>query len=85
MSDPQPAEPEALLSLAHVCARTALAKSSIYRMVARGDFPTQVQVLPGRTAWLASEVAAWISSRPRVDGSHARRVDILHHAVERAS
>ena len=59
------AEPETILRLSDVCARTGLGKTSIYRLISSGDFPTQVQITPGARGWFASEVTAWIMSRPR--------------------
>jgi prophage regulatory protein len=51
-------------SLKAVVAKTGLSRSSIYAYVARGIFPRQRRLGPRRIAWLASEVRAWITSRP---------------------
>jgi prophage regulatory protein len=56
---------EELWSLKVVMARTGLSRSTIYSYVADGNFPTQRRLGPRRIAWLASEVNAWIASRPR--------------------
>ena len=40
--------------------------ASIYRYMARNLFPAQRRIGPGRVAWLASEVLAWVESRPRL-------------------
>ena len=53
-----------LWSFKAVVAKTGLSRSSIYGYVARGIFPRQRHIGPRRVAWLASEVRAWIASRP---------------------
>jgi prophage regulatory protein len=62
----RPASPvdEQLWSLKTVLARTALSRSSIYSYVEQGLFPRQRRLGPRRVGWLASEVRAWIASRP---------------------
>jgi prophage regulatory protein len=47
-----------------VVAKTGLSRSSIYAYVARGIFPRQRRLGPRRVGWLASEVRAWMASRP---------------------
>lgn len=48
--------------IASVCARTGLSRSSLYRLIRAGDFPSPVP-LAGRTrAWDAAAVDAWISA-----------------------
>jgi len=59
----QPRDDE-LWSLQIVIAKTGLSRSSIYDFIARGIFPRQRRLGPRRVAWLASEVRAWIASRP---------------------
>lgn len=53
-----------LWSLRAVIAKTGLSRSSIYAYVDRGIFPRQRHLGPRRVGWLASEVRAWIASRP---------------------
>jgi prophage regulatory protein len=45
--------------------KTGLSRSTIYSYVAIGYFPRQRQLGPRRIAWLASEVTAWIATRPK--------------------
>lgn len=40
-----------------------LSNVTIWRLEKNGQFPKRRQVSPGRVAWLASEVDAWIESR----------------------
>jgi prophage regulatory protein len=55
-----------LWSIRTVTARTGLSRSTIYDYVSRDLFPAQRQLGPRRIAWLASEVRAWIASRPQL-------------------
>ncbi len=57
---------EELWSIRTITARTGLSRSTIYDYVSRGLFPAQRQLGPRRVAWLASEVRAWIASRPKL-------------------
>ena len=69
---------ETILRIADVTTRTGLGKSTIYRFVTAGTFPHPIQISAGATGWLASEVAEWIRSRPRVPTTtegQARGVD----------
>jgi prophage regulatory protein len=52
-------------SLGTVVLKTGLSRASIYRYAARNLFPARRRIGPGRVAWLASEVLAWMESRPR--------------------
>lgn len=53
---------ETLLPLRAVLDRTSLSRSSVYRFMACGTFPSPV-ALGTRKAWLESEVAEWIDAR----------------------
>ena len=48
-----------------VVAKTGLSRSTLYAYVAIGLFPKQRRLGVRRVAWLASEVRAWIASRPQ--------------------
>ena len=66
-STPAPQPPDdAFWSVAVVRMKTGLSRASIYRYVARGDFPCRRRIGRGRVAWVASEVNAWMVSRPRI-------------------
>lgn len=52
-------------SLKTVVARTGLSRSTLYAYVSIGMFPKQRRLGVRRVAWLASEVRAWIASRPQ--------------------
>ena len=43
---------------------TGLGRSSIYRLMQEGEFPQRVLVGPNAVRWKASDIAAWVESRP---------------------
>ncbi len=43
--------------------RTGLPRSSLYRLIAAGDFPKQRRLSPATVGWLDSEISDWIDSR----------------------
>src|SRR6185295_4784696 len=55
---------EELWSLKVVLAKTGLSGSTLYTYIAAGSFPTQRRLGKRRLAWFASQVKAWIASRP---------------------
>lgn len=59
---------QALWGIKTVVERTGLSRATVYRYTTRGILPPRRRVGPGRVAWLASEVIAWIESRPEMDG-----------------
>ena len=59
-------EMDRLLDKDTVEALTSLHRKTIYRMEKVGQFPRRRQVSPVRVGWLASEVMAWLKSRPAV-------------------
>jgi prophage regulatory protein len=55
---------EEFWSIKTITAKTGLSRTTIYDCVKRGLFPRQRHLGPRRVAWLASEVLAWMASRP---------------------
>ena len=47
---------------------TGLSRSSIYRLMRNGDFPSPVRVGPSAVRWKASDISAWLESRPLATG-----------------
>lgn len=43
---------------------TGLSRSTIYRMMASGEFPKPVKITGKAVAWPESAIAAWQASRP---------------------
>lgn len=54
---------EALLKLPEVRRRTSLAKSTIYKMMAEGKFPANIQTVGRSRAWPESIIEGWIQNR----------------------
>lgn len=48
---------------------TGLSRTGIWRYVQAGSFPAPIQLGPRAIGWRASEVQAWIESRPRARGT----------------
>jgi prophage regulatory protein len=55
---------EEFWSIKTIVAKTGLSRTTIYECVKRNLFPRQRHLGPRRVAWLASEVRAWLASRP---------------------
>ncbi len=53
-------EPERRLRLREVVQRTGLSASSVYRLERLGKFPSRKRVGLRASAWLQSEVGAWL-------------------------
>ena len=49
-----------LMKLADVINETRLSRATIYRLIAKGEFPKQIRLSERARAWLRSEVAEWI-------------------------
>lgn len=58
---------ELLWSIKTVVLKTGLSTASIYRYAARNLLPARRRIGSNRVAWLASEVVAWVESRPPPD------------------
>lgn len=61
-----------LIRLPVVESMTGLRRSAIYAMIGRGEFPRQRQLTARASAWLESDVAEWIRSRPVATGPAPR-------------
>jgi prophage regulatory protein len=54
-------EPERIIRLKTVLARTGLSRSTIYRKIAEGTFPPQVRISVNGTGWHESDISRWIA------------------------
>jgi prophage regulatory protein len=54
-------EPERIIRLKTVLARTGLSRSTIYRKIAEGTFPPQIKISTNGTGWHESDVNRWIA------------------------
>lgn len=52
-----------VLRLAQVMDSTGLGRSTIYKYISEGKFPTPLQLSERCVGWLESEVQQWIQSR----------------------
>lgn len=62
-----------LLRLTEVKSRTGKSASSIYAAIAAGEFPRPIKVGPRTSAWVESEVDAWIEDRIRERDEESER------------
>ena len=46
--------------------RTGLARSSIYALIADGQFPAPIRLSVNTVGWLEHEINAWIAERTKV-------------------
>ena len=51
------------LRLKDVIRITSLSRSTIYRYVASGMFPKQIQIAPKIVVWIESDVQKWMSEK----------------------
>mgnify|MGYP001068878169 CR=1 FL=1 len=56
-----------LLRRPKVEAMTGLSRSTLYAMIARGDFPKPVRVGLRAVAWRDGDIHAWQADRPEPD------------------
>ena len=70
---PSHMKPPRLLRMPAVIERCGLSRTTIYMRIAIGTFPKQIPVGPRVSAWLESEIEAWIDECVQArDGAHAR-------------
>jgi prophage regulatory protein len=60
------ATPPAILRLPEVVRLTGLGRSTIYRLLAAGQFPSPVQLSIRVVGWRRSDVDQWTAERPQV-------------------
>ena len=59
---------ERLLRRRQVEKITGMSRSSIYRLMQDGEFPRPVGIGPAAVRWKASDITAWMESRPVARG-----------------
>jgi predicted DNA-binding transcriptional regulator AlpA len=57
-------EAECLLDTREVCRQTSLHRNTIWKLECAGKFPRRRIIAGGKVVWLASEIRAWVQSRP---------------------
>ncbi|MER9129019.1 AlpA family phage regulatory protein [Mesorhizobium sp. M0768] len=55
-------EPDRIIRLKTILARTGLSRSTIYRKIAEGTFPAQIRISLNGAGWRESDVNRWISN-----------------------
>ncbi|MER9298059.1 AlpA family phage regulatory protein [Mesorhizobium sp. M0621] len=53
-------EPDRIIRLKTVLARTGLSRSTIYRKIADGTFPAQLRISTNGAGWHESEINRWV-------------------------
>ncbi|MES0042263.1 AlpA family phage regulatory protein [Mesorhizobium sp. M0091] len=53
-------EPDHIIRLRTVLARTGLSRSTIYRKIAEGTFPAQIKISINGAGWRESDVNRWV-------------------------
>ncbi|MFT7773075.1 helix-turn-helix transcriptional regulator [Roseateles sp.] len=59
------ANPADTLRLPTVCRRTGLGRTTIYRLMAHGLFPSSVRLAPRAIGWHRADIDAWLAARSR--------------------
>jgi prophage regulatory protein len=54
-------EPDRIIRLRTILARTGLSRSTIYRKIAEGTFPPQIKISVNGTGWHESDINRWIA------------------------
>ncbi|MBU0825423.1 MAG: AlpA family transcriptional regulator [Alphaproteobacteria bacterium] len=55
-------QPDRILRMKTVLVRTGLSKSTLYRRIAEGTFPSQIKIGEQSTGWYESEVNRWVAN-----------------------
>lgn len=55
----------AVLRSPQVESRTGLARSSLYALIASGQFPAPIRLTPNTVGWLEHEIERWIAQRAK--------------------
>lgn len=62
-------QPDRIVRLKTVLARTGLSRSTIYRKIAEGTFPAQIKICTNGAGWKESDINRWVANpagwRPR--------------------
>ena len=55
-------EPDRIIRLKTVLARTGLSKSTIYRKMAEGTFPAKLTISTNGSGWHESDISRWVTN-----------------------
>jgi len=64
-------QPDRIVRLKTVLARTGLSRSTIYRKIAEGTFPAQLKISTNGAGWRESDIDRWVADpvRWRTEGA----------------
>ena len=69
-------EPDRIVRMNNVLARTGLSKSTIYRKIAEGTFPPQLKISTNGAGWRESDINRWVADpvrwRPEEEADEVR-------------
>ena len=69
-------QPDRIVRLNTVLARTGLSRSTIYRKIAEGTFPAQLRISVNGAGWRESDLNRWVADpvrwRPEEEAGHGR-------------
>ena len=52
-----------LIKLPQVMKITTLSRATVYRLIAKGEFPKQIKLSERASAWIEHEVLEWLDNR----------------------
>ena len=55
-------QPDRIVRLKTVLARTGLSRSTIYRKIAEGTFPAQIKISTNGAGWKESDINRWVAN-----------------------
>jgi prophage regulatory protein len=55
-------EPDRIVRMKTVLARTGLSKSTIYRKIGEGTFPAQLKISTNGAGWRESDINRWVAN-----------------------
>ncbi|RWB74594.1 MAG: AlpA family phage regulatory protein [Mesorhizobium sp.] len=58
-------EPDRIIRLRTVLARTGLSRSTMYRKIAEGTFPAQIKISVNGAGWRESDINQWVTDPVR--------------------
>ena len=77
-------EPDRIIRMKTVLARTGLSRSTIYRKMAEGSFPAQLKISMNGAGWHESDINRWVADpagwRPTNHNEVAREKAVGHDA-----
>ncbi len=51
------------IRIKEVIQKVSLSQSTIYAMIAKGNFPKPFELTPGRVGWIEEDIDAWLAAK----------------------